>query len=239
MLPIVRGRMFLFVCGCGHSGTTVLASRLGNHSRALLIGRETNVFNPLYNPANGAFATRSILCEWDYFAEAAGKDFVVEKTPKHIHSLRRIWRVAPNAKIIIMKRNPLDNIASLYSRFGNFEASVQRWIVDNREVVKFKTDSRVRIVSYEALTEDPQSQLEQLLSFIGLPPAPEIMNPSSTSYDLVPQEGNMAIRAAQVRAPIRPNTGAWKSILTTDQVKEVLRRTRNIAEQLDYIQQGL
>ena len=37
---------FCFVTGCGHSGTTLLASKLGLHPDVLLISRESNIFAP-------------------------------------------------------------------------------------------------------------------------------------------------------------------------------------------------
>ena len=44
--PIEGSAGFAFVLGCGHSGTTLIASRLGNHPAVALIPQETNLFEP-------------------------------------------------------------------------------------------------------------------------------------------------------------------------------------------------
>ena len=43
---IPESAAFAFVLGCGHSGTTLVASRLGNHPAVALIPEETNIFEP-------------------------------------------------------------------------------------------------------------------------------------------------------------------------------------------------
>lgn len=40
----ISGRNFIFIAGCGHSGTTLLASRLSGHPDCYLVGRETAIF---------------------------------------------------------------------------------------------------------------------------------------------------------------------------------------------------
>src|SRR6218665_2266888 len=55
-----------FVVGCGHSGTTLLAAKLGNHRDILGIGRETGI---LVASDGSLQEARRVIDEWQYFAE--------------------------------------------------------------------------------------------------------------------------------------------------------------------------
>src|SRR5690625_2820607 len=127
--PLNGKTKFCFVAGCGHSGTTLLASRLANHPEAFLIARETGAFFPDI----GLYGSKLLVREWAFMAKYLSKQWVIEKTPKHLHCARRIKRVVPDAKVVVTVRNPLDNIASLFKRFGDLKYCIERWCLDNQE----------------------------------------------------------------------------------------------------------
>ena len=228
--PCVSDLRFGFVIGCGHSGTTLTAAKLGSHSDVFLIGRETNAFGP----GIGAHCSRRIVTEWSYFAEVEGKGLVLEKTPKHVHSVKKITRVIPDAMFIATVRNPLDNVASLYARFGSLDGAIARWKADNNCILSLRRKSCVRVVKYEYLTGSPDPGFKELCSFFGLKWEPEVLEKSETVYDSVRQEGNMAIRAEQVAKEVKPRINTWPSVLTKGQADRVLRRTGRLAEKLGY-----
>jgi len=231
--PIEANIRSCFVVGCGHSGTTLLAAKLGNSKQCYLISRETNTFMP----SRGLYSSKLIAQEWIYAAETLGKSLVIEKTPKHIHCISRIRRILPDCKIIVTLRNPLDNCASLYMRFGNLKFAVDRWLIDNREVFRNMNSSGTLLIKYEDLTERPSLVFKNICSFLDIPWDASILHAQETGYSRVKPKGDLvAIRAAQVKNGITPNSGKWKQILSDEQACYVLRRTSTLAVSLGYSQ---
>ena len=221
---------FLFVCGCGHSGTTLTAAKIGNHSRFFLIGRETSAFDQLI----GLHCARKIVAEWEYFAFSDKKSVVLEKTPKHVHSIPKIQKVLPDSKIIVLVRNPLDNVASLYKRFGHLDGCVCRWISDNCASLRYQDLAGVNLVRYEELVSNPEVIFRELIEFAGFEWDESVLRPGQTSYESIEQEGNMAVRADQVNKPIGSNIGGWRKVFSDEQADYVLRRARHVAMKLGY-----
>ena len=221
---------FAFVCGCGHSGTTLTAAKLGNHSKILLIGRESGIFLPF----NSLSCAKNIINEWDFFATSIDCSVVVEKTPKHILTTRSIFRLIPDAKLLITIRNPLDNIASLYKRFRHLNACTDRWIADNQAALRLSDNSNVMIVQYEKLTEEPGVSLRLAAKFLGIEWEEHIISAGRSAYETADVSGNMALRVAQVSKAIRPNNGGWTKTLRPDEARFVIDKTSSTAMHLGY-----
>lgn len=207
-----------------------MAARLGNHSEVLLVGRESNAFSP----QNGALCSKRIIAEWDFVAKQDGKRLIVEKTPKHVQSVRTIRRILPNAKIITTVRNPLDNVASLYKRFGNLKACVGRWIVDNAEVKRISREPYVTMVKYEDFTRRPKDKFQEVARFLDLQWEDQILDDRESMYSQVIYHDNMRIRAEQVSRPIEPRTGSWQEVFNSEQITWILKKTNSLANALGY-----
>lgn len=222
---------FVFVAGCGHSGTTLVAAKLGNHENVYTIGRETGIFLPRH----GLYTASIMLSEWEYAAACnSGAAIVLEKTPKHVHCVERIWKVVSDARIILIARNPLDTCASLYKRYGRLDMVIERWNMDNRALLKVAYKENVFVIKYEHLLDDPASGFDALCNFLGIDYAAKILAPGDTTYDKGKLTGNMALRRNQVRGDLVNRNGAWGTILNRAEVDKVLRRTRAVAEALGY-----
>ena len=83
-----------FVVGCGHSGTTLLAAKLGRLSGCFLPGWETGAFLP----DRGLYWSKAAFGTILRTAETTDARVVLEKTPKHVHCAARIRRLLPRAK---------------------------------------------------------------------------------------------------------------------------------------------
>lgn len=229
--PLESETLFVFVVGCGHSGTTLMAAKLSNHPAVMGIGRETGVLAP---GNHSLFGVRAIMNEWSYFSEFHQRTCVLEKTPKHIHSYERAQKITRNNKFVIMIRNPLDTIASLYKRFGDLEFCIERWVIDNQEALKHKHKENVIIVKYEDFTEEPEKIAVEITSFLGIGYDPLIIEDNSSIYEKVKQKDNMSLRKEQVSKPINPNTGGWKKVFDNEQASKIVNRTAKLAEDLGY-----
>ncbi len=230
--PVITNKKTLLVAGCGHSGTTLLAAKLGNHPNIFAVGRETEFLLP---DKNSLVTASKLLSEWAYCAEYLGKEYVLEKTPKHIYFLKRADLIAPNNKVLLTIRNPLDNIASLYKRFGGLDLSIERWINDNRIVAGLAGSENIHIIRYEDLTADPEGTFSSLFRFIGDSFDPVILEEGETAYDSAVLKGNMVVRRDQVKSRIRVNNGSWRKVLDEDQARYVWDKVSAVAKELGYL----
>jgi hypothetical protein len=229
--PMPHSETFAFVAGCGHSGTTLVASKLGLHPQVLLISRESNIFLP----SHGLRLARVILQEWLAFARQDHRTLIVEKSPKHIQAVRRLRRLLPGARIVAVARNPLDTCASLHRRFGDIDYAIERWLMDSEATLEALQEPSTLLVRYEDLTRDPAATLATVCSFLGLPWNAEILTRGGSAYgthhELRP---NMAVRNEQVSQPIHDNSGKWRAVLDARQAAQVREKTAALATRLGY-----
>lgn len=230
--PAIIENNTIFVVGCGHTGTTLMAAKMGQHSKVLAIGKESNVFIPY---KCSLYMSSRILSEVVDVAIYNGKTSVLEKTPKHLYFIDRIQKVAPDCKIIAMTRNPLDTVSSLYKRFDDLELCVERWINDNTRVLSEVKKGRVMRVRYEDLTAFPEKTFHDVCKFTGLSFESSMLDGGRTVYlDNEKTSSNMRIRSRQVSRKITNNFGGWRKVLSEAQAHYVVDKTKHVAAQLGY-----
>ncbi len=228
VLPIPHSDRTAFVIGCGHSGTTLVASRLGNHPAVALIPEETNLFEPRRPLARARRALMAALAD----AEAHGASMLMEKTPKHVRVTGRLRHLLPEARLIVVVRNPLDTCLSLKKRGGSLEEAIDRWLVDNAAALDLQADPLSRTFHFEAITTAPEPAFRAMIGFLGLPWDDAVLG-TATAYGAVPQKtATMRLRAEQVAQPIRPNAGAWRTGLTAAEAAAVRSRTAELYARL-------
>jgi hypothetical protein len=211
-----------FVVGCGNSGTSLVAARLGLHPAIFAVPRETRVFRPSRRLRHA----RDRLGRWFAEAERVGASLLVEKTPKHVHNVHRIRRLLPEARVIVVLRNPFDTALSLKKRSGRLGPGIERWLLDNAAAHDLPEDARTIRVRYERLTAAPSVEFGRLLEFLGLDWHDAILASRETGYgSLARPRSTTELRARQVAEPVRSNSGQWRSELTPSEIAQVRRRT--------------
>ena len=97
----------IHICGCGHSGTSILTRLIGAHSRIYAIPGETGI-------ARRGSHTRYAagIKNFEQKVIESGAEKWVEKTHKHIRSIRFILDCAPSTKIVLISRNPKDAVGA-------------------------------------------------------------------------------------------------------------------------------
>lgn len=219
-----------FVVGCGHSGTTLLAAKLGRLEGCHVPGWETNIFLP----DRGLIWSKAACAALLKTAETTGGKLMLEKTPKHVHCASRILSLLPQARFLVMTRNPLDNCASLFERFGRLDEAIERWNLDNRAALELLKIPLSRQVRYEDLVTRPAHTFEAAATFIGLRWDPTALDSGETAYSIDVLEANMALRAEQVSRAIEPKLETWRERLSTVQAQKVLAETAAVASLLGY-----
>ena len=158
----------VFVVGCGHSGTNLMAAMLGAHGSIHRIPRQTRWF--LDNPRLEQEYPRD-LAE----ARRHGKKVLCESTPRHLHCIEDIARRFPQARFIAMVRNGHDVVSSLKKQTGSFEDGARRWRDDSRVLMSQQQRGTLYLVRYEDLIEDPEGTLQGTLDFLGEPYDPAVL----------------------------------------------------------------
>jgi hypothetical protein len=108
------------------------------------------------------------------FAERHGATICGEKTPHHLWSIDRIRIDLPEARFLVMVRDPRAVVASLQRVPWNLDPprrAVWRWIKDARETVRqveALPPETIRIVRYEDLVERTEETVRSTCDFLGL-----------------------------------------------------------------------
>ena len=221
---------FGFVVGCGHSGTTLLVSRIANHPEVEAIGRESFAFDPQH----GLYASRQILREWSERAQSRGRSLVVEKTPKHVHCIERIRRLLPEAPIVAIVRDPLDTVASLTRRFGEFRLCLERWLIDNRELLRWRSTDGIYCLRYEDLVDDPEARLQGVCDHLGLSWSPLLLGQGEPAFGRGSANAFVNKRRDQVAGRISRQERHVADALSAGQCELVRRETAQLAAAFGY-----
>lgn len=213
--PDVRTKAF--ICGCGHSGTSLLANILAGHPDIYVPLRETNTF---LKPMSVKWRLWNLLRE----AKASGSPVMVEKTPRHIHHMDLIRRLVPGARFILPVRDGRDVAASIRNRSGKLAPSIERWIKDNSIVATERGKQDVLVYRHEDFVADPGKWLQDICNFIEVEYSDSLLDyhkqPKAWEgvKDLKQTDGvgkrHLQNRAWQVNQPIFDNSGRWRKELT-------------------------
>jgi hypothetical protein len=227
------------ISGCGHSGTTLTATVLGAHKNLLLIPTETRMFlDESYDINNFIFN--------NYSNE---KTMVIEKTPNHIYVLDKIKKEYPDTKFILNIRDPRDIVSSLYSRFEDWNKSIDRLKKDFEYVKKFYLFGH--LVKYEDIVNNFEDTFIDICKYINIdfdenmleyykyaPNWYGVENPKdSDGKDKVYKNNisNHEIRRSwQVKQPLFDGTGRWKKELSSSQIDDVVKNIGEVANFFGY-----
>jgi hypothetical protein len=188
----------IVVLGCGRSGTTWLQRLLLTHPRvAGMPGNETWLFHQLrllwqaFDAGTGfagwldqgtfvgalrRYCDGALATVRDRFG-ADGADYVVEKTPVHVHQVARIAAVYPDAWVVHLIRDGRQVARSIAQvPFFNVPDVGDAAAVWDRCITAVRADQHVvprfRDVRYEELVQHPAAMMRDLWSWVGLEPAP-------------------------------------------------------------------
>lgn len=231
--PIGPRRGHVFIVGLPRSGTTLLDRMFGNHPLVASAG-ELNAFsrslswdiNAYYEPPpSEAIVRRARDCDWKRvgmgYVEATSsrhpeKPYLLDKNPQNIYNAGYIAKAIPQARILCLSRKPMDacfsNMKELFApasygysydqhelaeHFARFQSLVALW--------QQCLPEQFHVVEYEALVDDPQTELARAMQFCGLEFDP-------TYVDITRNKAPVSTASsAQVREPLnRRGLGAWR-----------------------------
>lgn len=214
----------VFIVGTPRSGTTLTEQILAAHPAVFGAGEL-----PFWNAAAATFAAaRGEATDLDVLRRLAaqylasldrvspGKLRVVDKMPANYLYLVLIHAALPNARIIHMRRHPIDTCLSIY--FQNFDAkhSYANDLDDlahyYREYLRIMDQWRRVIpahalleVPYESLVEDAEGWSRKMLEFIGMP-----WDPNCLAFHLNERTVNTASKWQARQKISRSSVGRWR-----------------------------
>jgi tetratricopeptide (TPR) repeat protein len=221
----------VFILGMPRSGSTLLEQMLGRHPAI----EATMELPDFINLAEGLTDKLEALPAWmesaaTHEAEALGeayaagtrryrstaKPWFIDKMPNNWLYVPLILWALPQARIIDIRRHPLDCCMSNYKQlflslqeFSNDLDWVGRFYRDYVDLMRSVDESmpnRVHRVIYEQLVEDPEREIRGALDYIGV--AFNAACLSAAGHDQVVRTAS----ADQVRQPLnRAGIGSWRA----------------------------
>jgi len=225
----------IFIIGMPRSGTTLVERIISSHPDVHSAGELQN-FALALKRASGSRTpqlidvdtiTRAQDVDWRQLGEiylastrpdTAGKPRFIDKLPHNFLYVGAIANALPNAKIICLRRDPMDTclsnfrqlftLASPYHEYSFDLLNTGRYyILFDRLMAHWKQafPGRILEVDYETLVDAQETSSRQLLEFCGLPWNDACLNFESN------QAPASTASAAQVREPIYRNAlKRWK-----------------------------
>jgi hypothetical protein len=228
----------IFIVGCGHSGTSLLLSILGAHSKIFAVPYESRIASH----CGWRFCTAMWL--FGCWAIALGKRRWVEKTPKHILRINHILRHRPDARVLLIIRDGRDVACSLKRRHGDLELGIRRWVDDNTEGKKYWNHPNVHVFKYESLIADFERAMTGVLAFIGEEYEPEIgdyhKSPKLFYSKKIERPSTECkkdhdqFRNWQINQPLFNNCGKWK-LLSEEEKSRIHEIGLELLSELGYI----
>jgi tetratricopeptide (TPR) repeat protein len=226
----------IFIVGLPRTGTTLVERILSSHPQVYSAGELTNFSLALKRatetPSNLVIDVPTLEASAHVDFAKLGRDYLESTRPRTGHTPRfidkmplnflyagLIHRALPRAKIICLRRNPLDSCLSNYRQLFATTFSYYHYAYDlldtGRYYIAFDSLARQWAqtipphdyceVHYEAVVEDTERQARRLLAFCGIP-----WDPSCLSF----HENAAPVSTAssvQVRQPIyRSAVGRWR-----------------------------
>ena len=214
----------VFICGMFRSGSTLVEQILGAHPE-VRAGGELDLIPALVSAVDGypeaaPAADESTLARWrETYVRGLPphpKQLLTDKRPDNFLHIGFIKTLFPGAKIVHTRRNPLDNLLSLYFLhldpgmayafdlqdaahwYGQYERLMAHW--------KSLYPNDIFDVDYDALVQEPKPVIERLLDFLGL-------EWDDALLDF--HRGGTPVKTAsvwQVRQPLHPrSSGRWRN----------------------------
>lgn len=209
----------VLMCGCGHTGSSILARIIGAHSSIYFVTQESGMFL-----ANRYYIEDDYLNK--FYADAAneGKSLILEKTPRHVWHIDYIRRKHPESKFILTTRDGRETVASLYERTKDFQASLTRYQDDSILSLRQLGQKDTMLVRYEDLINNSTGLMRDICTWIGVGFEEEMLEyhqkPIAWNMDNPYSQGKLEehdhLRNKQVNSPLEKPSRHWRERLPVE-----------------------
>lgn len=163
----------------------------------------------------------------------------VEKTPYNEHFGKMIFNYWPEARCIHIVRDPRDNFATYHRKHPGLSAAEFSWRWKKSLRAGYLNQQqfgahRYLIMRYEDLTNDPETKLKEIISFLGIEDHPTLRQPTNFG---VPWGGNSMFNDTFSGISSKPS-GRWKAELDADVVAVIETACKNQMPAVHYPTMG-
>lgn len=216
------GEQIIFIVGMPRSGTTLVEQILASHREVQGAGELGDLAQVLSEESSRLqvrypdWVPQATVGDWQRLGQRyldltahwrSARKVSTDKMPNNWRVIGAIRAMLPGASIVICRRDPLENCWSCFKQYfpSGWEFTYdmaqlgQFWRAFDRAASRWTRQfpERVREQSYEALTENPETQIRELLAFCGLPFDPACLRFQDAKRSV------QTLSAAQVREPMQ------------------------------------
>lgn len=209
----------IFIVGMPRSGTSLLEQILDCHPAVRGGGELPYMARLAHQLGSDVDDARlaSLVTEVNaqYLRIGAGAGRITDKMPHNFQHLGLIAALFPEAPILVCRRDARDNCLSIFQqRFVGQHAyahdlrDLGRHYRDHEQVIarwRETIPNPVRVVEYEALVDDLEGQVRELLEFLSLP-----WEPGCLAFYQNPRKVRTASREQVNRPLYRSSVGRWQ-----------------------------
>lgn len=238
-VPVSPGKCPIFIVGMPRSGTSLIEQILSSHPDIHGAGELPDLENLIFASATKAglpaerypevaagMSEQALLHLGQAYTEKVWKlapsaTCITDKMMSNFTHIGMIRQMFPHAKIIHVKRNPMDSCFSCYATLfakNNLDftydlGSLGRYYVRYMELMQHWQQvlpaGSVLELRYENMVNDTEGEARRLLSYVGLPWDPRCLNFHENSRVV------RTASAAQVRRPIyKSSVARWEHFKT-------------------------
>jgi len=210
----------IFIMGLPRSGTTLVDRIIASHSRVASLGEINDFAYSLMRTAGGgagkmSLIERSTTLDFERLGQryidstrayGAGTPYLIDKTPLNYLYIGLIRLALPNARIVHIRRNPMDSCYGMYRTlfragypFSYDFDDLARYYVAYRELMDHwhtVIPEAFLDISYEALVVDQESVSRGIIDYCGLPWEPACLEFHRNASPVA------TASSAQVRQPL-------------------------------------
>ncbi len=227
------GAVPIFIVGLPRTGTTVLDRVLDNHPEVVSLGERNDLDAAVSEISDHFYKGGLKESRWEKVQGAdparigarylerlapmvAGRRYFIDKNPQNFFNVGLILRALPQARILCVRRDPMDacfsNLKELFeggaypysyaledlaAHHRGFERLMAHW--------KQRAPGVVHILDYEAMVQAGDDALRDVLAFCGLSAVDGMLDITANASPV------STASSSQVRSPIHGRgIGAWK-----------------------------
>ncbi|HRN40607.1 MAG TPA: sulfotransferase [Vicingus sp.] len=169
----LSAKVNLFIIGAQKCGTSTLFDNLIKHKKIIGGVKEKNFFSHPYLFLKGLDWYYSLFHSKKIYFDILSKNYYVDASPSYLPSkevAKRIHSYNPNAKIIVMMRNPIDRAFSAWNMYKQMnllsddekESLIRKFILGQTDEEKDKFVAMINLTVFPTFEEMVEQELHDI-----------------------------------------------------------------------------